>query len=136
LFSVLDEFRKAYKEFYPNGAKGLADFSRIVNKDYFRRLRSMLKNTRGKILMGGTMDKDELFIEPTVVQVSLINDSMCSQESFGLFIPILPVDSLDQAIELANGLMSTPLNLYPFGNKLEIEHSSFSTSNIDIFHHF
>lgn len=123
LSSVVDEFKKAYKEFYPNGAEGSTDFSRIVSKDHFRRLRSMLENTQGKIVMGGTMDDDELFIKPTVVQVNSIDDSMCSQESFGPFIPVLPVDSLDEAIELANGLMSTPLNLHPFGNKAEVGHS-------------
>ncbi|KAJ5598622.1 Beta-apo-4'-carotenal oxygenase [Penicillium hordei] len=127
LSSVVDEFKKAYKEFYPNGAEGSTDFSRIVSKDHFRRLRSMLENTEGKIVMGGTMDEDELFIEPTVVQVKSIDDSMCSQESFGPFIPVLPVDSLDEAIELANGLMSTPLNLHPFGNKAEVEHILRST---------
>ncbi|KAJ5098412.1 hypothetical protein N7532_005413 [Penicillium argentinense] len=127
LSSVVTEFKKAYKEFYPNGARFSTDLSRIVNKDHFRRLRLMLENTHGKVVMGGMMDEEELFIEPTVVLVNSIDDSLCSQESFGPFIPILPVDSLDEAIELANGLMSTPLNLHPFGNKADVEHILRST---------
>ncbi|KAJ5230851.1 hypothetical protein N7489_011559 [Penicillium chrysogenum] len=118
---VVQEFKNAYKEFYPQGAKGSPDYARIVNETSFARLKSMLDNTKGKILMGGTMDEKELFIEPTVVQVDSVDDSLCSQESFGPFIPILPVENLDEAISLANGVQSTPLGLYPFGNKADVE---------------
>ncbi|KAJ5744364.1 Beta-apo-4'-carotenal oxygenase [Penicillium manginii] len=118
--AVIEEFKKAYKEFYPKGAKDSPDYSRIVNIASFQRLKGMLDNTKGKILMGGTMDEKELFIEPTVVQVESVDDSLCTQESFGPFIPILPVDNLDEAINLANGVQSTPLGLYPFGNKADV----------------
>ncbi|KAJ5662369.1 Beta-apo-4'-carotenal oxygenase [Penicillium maclennaniae] len=117
---VVEEFKKAYKEFYPQGAKVSPDYSRIVNATHFQRLKSMLDNTKGKIMMGGTMDEKELFIEPTVVLVDSVDDSMCTQESFGPFIPILPVENLDEAISLANGVQATPLGLYPFGNKADV----------------
>ncbi|KAJ5504084.1 Aldehyde dehydrogenase NAD(P)-dependent [Penicillium fimorum] len=124
---VVQEFKNAYKEFYPQGAKGSPDYARIVNEASFARLKSMLDNTKGQILMGGTMDEKELFIEPTVVQVDSVDDSLCSQESFGPFIPILPVENLDKAISLANGVQSTPLGLYPFGNKADVEKIVSST---------
>ncbi|KAJ5138493.1 uncharacterized protein N7515_003341 [Penicillium bovifimosum] len=124
---VVEEFKIAYKEFYPQGAKNSPDYSRIVNPGAFARLKSMLDNTNGKILMGGTMDEKELFIEPTVVQVESVDDSLCTQESFGPFIPILAVENLDEAIALANGVQSTPLGLYPFGNKADIEKVLSST---------
>ncbi|KAF3388631.1 hypothetical protein F1880_004305 [Penicillium rolfsii] len=117
---VIEEFKKAYAEFYPNGAKDSPDYSHIVNKAQFQRLKSMLDNTKGKILLGGTMDEKELFIEPTVIQVDSVEDSLCTQESFGPFIPILPVENLDEAINIANGVQSTPLGLYPFGSKAEV----------------
>ncbi|KAJ5082817.1 Beta-apo-4'-carotenal oxygenase [Penicillium argentinense] len=117
---VVEEFQKAYKEFYPKGAKDSPDYSRIINDSHFQRLKSMLDNSKGKILMGGTMDEKERFIEPTLVQVDSVDDSLCSQESFGPFIPILPVENLDEAINLANGVQSTPLGLYPFGNKADV----------------
>ncbi|GLI76582.1 hexadecenal dehydrogenase [Penicillium ochrochloron] len=117
---VIEEFKKAYAEFYPKGAKNSPDYSRIINETHFQRLKSMLDNTKGKILLGGTMDEKELFIEPTVIQVDSVEDSLCTQESFGPFIPILPVENLDEAINLANGVQSTPLGLYPFGSKAEI----------------
>lgn len=125
---VVEEFKKAYKEFYPKGAKDSPDYSRIVNAAHFQRLKSMLDNSKGKILMGGTMDEKALFIEPTVVQVDSIDDSLCTQESFGPFIPILPVENLDEAIRLANNVQATPLGLYPFGSKAEISKSKYFRS--------
>ncbi|KAJ5814783.1 Beta-apo-4'-carotenal oxygenase [Penicillium riverlandense] len=117
---VVEEFKKAYKEFFPKGAKDSPDYARIINDGHYQRLKSMIDNSKGKILMGGTMDEKERFIEPTLVQVDSVEDSLCNQESFGPFIPILPVENLDEAINLANGVQSTPLGLYPFGSKADV----------------
>lgn len=121
--AILDPFiaelKIAMKEFYPNGAKASPDYSRIVNKRHFLRIKKMLDDTKGKILIGGEMDEAENFIEPTVVQVSSAQDSMIVDESFGPLMPILPVSDLDEAIRIANNVHSTPLALYPFGSKAE-----------------
>ncbi|EHA26769.1 aldehyde dehydrogenase [Aspergillus niger ATCC 1015] len=119
--AVVEEFKKVYKEFYPQGAKGSADFSHIIDDASFHRIKGMIDNTKGKIVMGGSMDEKERFIEPTVVVVDSPEDSMITQESFGPLIPILPVDSIEQAVQIANGVQSTPLGLYPFGSKAEVE---------------
>lgn len=64
---VVAEFKKAYEEFYPKGAKMSSDYSRIINAGHFQHLKSMLDNSNGKILVGGAMDEKDLFIEPTIV---------------------------------------------------------------------
>lgn len=119
--SLIAELRVAMKEFFPDGAKKSADYSRIVNLASFNRIKKMLDNTSGKIVIGGTMDADQLFIEPTVVEVSDANDSLLVEESFGPLIPILPVDNLDQAISIANEVHATPLGVYAFGSKAETD---------------
>lgn len=121
--AVVDEFKKAYKEYYPKGAKASPDYSRIVNEGAFQRLKSMIDSTNGKILFGGTMDEKERFIEPTFVQVESPDDPLLVQESFGPIIPILPVENLDEAINIANGIQSTPLGIYPFGSKADTDKS-------------
>lgn len=123
--AVIEEFKKAYKEFFPNGAKASEDYSRIINEASFRRIKGMIDNTKGKIILGGTMDEADRFIEPTVVQIDSVDDSLVSQESFGPIITILPVNSADEAVKTANGVMSTPLGIYPFGTKKETENSEF-----------
>lgn len=115
------ELKVALKEFYPAGAKESADYARIINLASFNRIKKMLDNTRGRILIGGEMDADELYIEPTVIQVSDPQDSLLVDESFGPLFPILPVDDLEQALSIANSVHATPLGVYAFGSKLETD---------------
>lgn len=117
--SLIDEMRKAMIEFFPKGAKDSPDYARIVNVGSFKRIKAMIDNSKGKILIGGTMDEQEKFIEPTVIQVDSVDDSLLADESFGPLIPILPVQDLDEAIRIANQVHSTPLGIYPFGTKAE-----------------
>ena len=134
------EMKAALKEFYPDGAKNSPDYARIVDDTSFNRLKKMLDSTEGKIVVGGTMDAEQRFIEPTVVQVSSPKDSLLTEESFGPLIPILPVDDLDQAIRIANELHETPLGVYAFGSKAETDkilagtRSGGATINDGFFH--
>jgi beta-apo-4'-carotenal oxygenase len=119
--AFIEEMRLQLRDFYPNGARNSPDYGRIVNLRQFQRMKKMLDASNGKIVIGGTMDESDLFIEPTVVQVSDPNDALLTSESFGPLLPILPVDSLDEAIRIANAVHDTPLGTYAFGNKAELE---------------
>lgn len=122
---VLDRFvaetRTAMKEYYPNGTRKTDDFGRIINNRQWQRLKKMVEESKGKILMGGEMDDSDNYIEPTMIQVESLQDSLIVDESFGPLMSIFPVDDLDSAIRIANEVHATPLGLYPFGNKTEIE---------------
>jgi beta-apo-4'-carotenal oxygenase len=117
----IEEMKKVFKEYFPAGARHSPDYGRIVNNRQWARLKNMLDNTKGKILIGGTMDEASRFLEPTVVEVHDANDSLISDESFGPLIPIYPVKDLDEAIKLANDCHDTPLGVSPFGNKKETD---------------
>lgn len=115
----VEELKNAWKDFFPKGVKSSPDYGRIVNKRHFLRIKKIFDDSKGKILIGGEMDEATLYIEPTVVEVNDVNDSMIKEESFGPLIPIFPVDNLDEAIRIANQVHKTPLALYTFGNKAE-----------------
>ncbi|KAF2237956.1 aldehyde dehydrogenase [Viridothelium virens] len=117
--AFLEELKKAQQEFFPQGVKNSPDYGRIVNERQWQRLKKMLDQSSGKILLGGTMDEKEKFLEPTVVQVDDPTDSLMVDESFGPLIPIYPVNDLDEAIKMANEVHDTPLGIYPFGTKQE-----------------
>ncbi|EMD70199.1 hypothetical protein COCSADRAFT_32828 [Bipolaris sorokiniana ND90Pr] len=119
--AFIEEMRKQLQEFYPQGARKSPDYGRIVNLRQFQRIKKMVDDSNGKIVLGGTMDESDLFIEPTVVQINDMNDSMVTSESFGPLLPILPVENLDEAIRIANELHDTPLGTYAFGTKAEME---------------
>lgn len=119
----IEQLKIALLEFYPNGQKSSPDFARIVNARHFQRIKKMVDDSQGKILIGGEMDASENFIEITVVQVKDTNDSMIVDESFGPLIPLLAVDNIEEAIKTANSVHSTPLGLYAFGTKKETDRS-------------
>lgn len=123
--AFVKELKNALNEFYPDGPRNSPDYGRIINLRAFQRLKKMVDESNGKILIGGTMDEKELFIEPTVVQVDSIDDSMIKDESFGPLLPILPVTDLDEAIKIANEVHDTPLGVYSFGNKAEMEKGEY-----------
>ena len=66
--TFLQELKIAMKEFYPEGAKASPDYGRIINNRQWKRLKEMIDKTNGKILIGGTMDEAEKFLEPTVIE--------------------------------------------------------------------
>ena len=119
--SFIEELKNAMKEFFPEGVKSSQDFGRIVSGRQWSRLKKMVDESNGKILIGGEMDENERFIAPTVIQVDSPSDSLLADESFGPLMPILTVNNLDEAIKIANEVHSTPLGLYPFGNKEETD---------------
>lgn len=118
--TLIEEFKTVMVEFFPDGAKKSPDYGRIISPQQFSRIKKMLDNTSGKIVVGGTMDAEQKFIEPTVILVSDPSDSLIVDESFGPLIPIMPVENLDEAIRIANSVHSTPLGLYPFGSNTEV----------------
>jgi beta-apo-4'-carotenal oxygenase len=116
LQTFIAEFKIAFDEFFPHGAKASPDYARLINTKQFQRIKAMLDNSEGKVLYGGAMDEATLFMEPTLVQVSSPTDSLLTDESFG---PLLPVPDLSTAIRLANEISGTPLGVYAFGSKPE-----------------
>ncbi|KAL8392562.1 hypothetical protein RB595_002668 [Gaeumannomyces hyphopodioides] len=119
---AVDEFiaqlKRAHTEFFPDGARG-SDLSKVVNERHWLRLKAMLDESKGRIVVGGQMDRETRFMEPTAVLVDSIDDSMMTQESFGPIFAIMPFDDLATAIKTAARVDPTPLALYTFGNDTE-----------------
>ena len=121
LQAFVAEMKGAMAEFFPNGTRTTDDYGRMVNVKQFARVKSLLESSKGKVLMGGTMDESDNYIEPTLIQVDTPEDSLLKEETFGPLIPILPVSSLTEAIQIANSVHATPLGLYPFGTSAETD---------------
>ncbi|PHH50295.1 Beta-apo-4'-carotenal oxygenase [Ceratocystis fimbriata CBS 114723] len=113
--------KKEYDLMFPQGAKQSSDLSRIINARQFARIKGYLDQTRGKVVIGGDTDETELFIGPTVVLVEDEDDILIQNETFGPVWSILPVDSTDEAIAIANRVCPTTLAIYPFGDSKETE---------------
>jgi len=71
------------------------------------------------------VDHEAKFIAPTVVKDVKGEDSLMSEEIFGPVLPVVPVDSLDDAIKFVNE-RDHPLALYVFSQDDEIKTKVFN----------
>jgi aldehyde dehydrogenase (NAD+) len=111
-----DEFIKALKEyhdiFFPEGALQSSSYGRIVTLNHRSRLVSLLERSQGTISFGGKVDGEKGF-EPTVVRDVKGDDSLMEEEIFGPILPVVPVDSINEAIAFVKS-RPHPLALYVF----------------------
>ncbi|CAM3184047.1 aldehyde dehydrogenase family protein [Mycobacterium intermedium] len=86
---------------------------RVVNVRQFDRLAEMIRGTRGRVVTGGALDRENLRIEPTVVVDPPADDPVMAEEIFGPILPVLTVESLDAAVAFVKS-RPKPLALYVF----------------------
>lgn len=97
--------------FYGDDPQRSPDLARIVNEPHFHRLEKLLHC--GTVAHGGTTDVDSRYIAPTVLTGITRDDAVMGEEIFGPILPIIAVDSLDEAIAFVNA-DEKPLALYTF----------------------
>ncbi|MCH7402592.1 aldehyde dehydrogenase family protein [Belliella kenyensis] len=119
--ALTDSLNKMYN---PKG-KGIEkskDYARIVNNKHLQRLHRLLADATEKgarIITGGQVNSNENYFEPTLL--SDVNASMLvmQEEIFGPILPIVPYESLNEAITYVNA-QPKPLALYVFSKSSEI----------------
>ncbi|KAF7428308.1 hypothetical protein PC9H_007529 [Pleurotus ostreatus] len=116
---LIAALKECCHQFFPDGALGSGSIGHIVNETHFNRLKSLLARTQGTIVLGGQTD-DKLGMEPTIVAEVTADDSLMEEELFGPILPILPVNSIEDAISrIRSG--PHPLMMYVFTNDQEIK---------------
>ena len=93
------------------------NYSRIINKQHFNRLKGLLE--KSKVVFGGSTNDDNLFIEPTIIEAGW-EDEIMKDEIFG---PLLPVLTYSDRTEIVEKLTSrpSPLALYLFTDDAELQ---------------
>lgn len=105
--------KKTIREFFGEDAQQSADYGRIINVRQFDRLQQLLDRERATVTFGGGTEREDLYIEPTVLEnVNWASPSM-EDELFGPILPILTYRELPQAIHEIRRLPK-PLSAYLF----------------------
>jgi aldehyde dehydrogenase (NAD+) len=86
---------------------------RIVNQRHYDRLTASLAATKGDIAVGGKPDAKDMHIHPTVVVDPDPAEPLMTDEIFGPILPVVTVQSLDDAISFVNS-RPKPLAAYLF----------------------
>lgn len=93
------------------------NYVRIVNDAHVARLAAMID--ANKVFVGGKVDRAERLIEPTVLRGVNLEDACMQQEIFGPILPVLSVQSLDEAIGIVKR-GEKPLSGYVFCNDVDV----------------
>ena len=107
---LVDKIKDAVTTFEaenPSGGK------RIVNERHFDRLTASLAATKGDVVIGGGSDPSNISIQATVVVDPDPAEPLMTDEIFGPILPIMTVQSLDDAISFVNS-RPKPLAAYLF----------------------
>ena len=112
--AFLAALQQAIVDFYGEDPRTSPDFGRIVNDAQFQRLAALLRER--PVLWGGAMDSTERYIAPTVVAVGRWDDPLMEEEIFGPVLPILPLTSLEEAVDAINS-RPQPLAIYLFSGR-------------------
>ncbi|KAK6992384.1 Aldehyde/histidinol dehydrogenase, partial [Favolaschia claudopus] len=117
--ALISALKQTYAEFYPQGSLVSDSISRIVSPDHHSRLMDLLNRSKSEVVVGGRSEGNKK-IELTVFKDVQPEDSLMEGELFGPFLPIVPVDSIDEAINFIRD-RDHPLALYAFTDDPKIK---------------
>lgn len=107
----IDALKHQIKEFYGENIINSKDYCRIISEKHFNRLTFLIDGEN--IIFGGKYNRDELFIEPTLLDNVSLDSPVMNEEIFGPIFPILTYSNLSEVIDIVNSY-NKPLALYYF----------------------
>lgn len=117
---------KYIKQFYGEYPEKSQHYGRIVHEEAMNRFLELLDGE--KILYGGKFNKEERYIEPTIIELQSINTKIMQEEIFGPLLPFFTFSNVQEAINYINS-NEKPLALYYFGKNNEAQKVLQSTSS-------
>lgn len=109
----IEALKKKVIQFYSEEAADNYDYGKIINENRFDKLISYL--TDGKIVTGGSFNREKLFIAPTVLEDVSADAPVMNEEIFGPILPVLGYNTTGEAMEIVQR-HATPLAFYLFTN--------------------
>lgn len=117
---LIIKLKETIINFYGTDASESPDYGRIVNVSHHKRLSSIIEKDKSKIVYGGNIKNDDLYIEPTLINNVTWEDASMEDEIFGPILPILEFNYIEEAINAINE-KPKPLALYIFTENKIVE---------------
>jgi aldehyde dehydrogenase (NAD+) len=118
--ALITELKKVIQGFFGTDASASYNYGRIINEKQFNRIIAYLQD--GKILYGGKSDKNNLYIEPTLLDNVSAASAIMQEEIFGPLLPILSFNSMNEALAIIEQNRN-PLAFYVFTSSRSKEKS-------------
>jgi beta-apo-4'-carotenal oxygenase len=130
--AFVESFIQTMNKFFPNGTQDKDNYARLVNERHFKRITGLLERSKGQVMFGGNSDLADKWIEPTLVKVDSLEDSLLSEEIFGPLLPYYVVQGgLQEMVGIVRTLGDCPLGIYAFTN--DKKEQDFGTLLLPIF---
>lgn len=113
---LISLLKKAIQDFFGQNAEESQDFGRIINTRHFDRLKKLLYVKNGTIIYGGAWNREEKYIEPTLLSISSWDEAVMQEEIFGPILPILTYQKIEDVIQVVRN-QPKPLALYIFSTQ-------------------
>lgn len=107
----IDKLKEAMIDFYGLDPLASEDYGRIINEDHLDRLLGLLEGE--DIIAGGSYDRENLKLMPTIVDGVDFDSKLMEDEIFGPIIPILTYDDINPILYKIK-TMPKPLAFYLF----------------------
>ena len=121
LDGFVEGFKRACEKFYDPDKKGIdqsKDYGRIINDTNFDRVQALLEDAKengAKVEFGGEVNKQDRYIQPTLLSNINMQMKIMQDEIFGPILPVVPFKNKEDVTELLNSFPS-PLALYIMSN--------------------
>ena len=106
------------RKFYSDDAVNNYNYGKIINEKRFDKLITYL--AEGTIIYGGKYDKQQLFIEPTVLEDVRLDSPLMIEEIFGPLLPVIPFQTTAEAMHIVEKNAGA-LAFYLFTNNKKIQ---------------
>ncbi len=113
--ALIEALKQSLLKQYGESAKESQDYGRIINQRHFDRISEYVAAESDTIVHGGQVNRDEKYIEPTLMLNPDLTSGVMQEEIFGPVLPIIEVESLQESIDFVNS-REKPLALYMFSN--------------------
>lgn len=115
---LVQQLINTLQEFYPDLSADHPDYAHILNEKRFDTLSRYLQ--QGRILYGGQIERNKLFIAPTLMDQVTMDSAVMKEEIFGPILPILTFKYDHEIVEIIRQ-NPHPLSLYLFTRDKALE---------------
>ena len=120
--ALVDRLRAHIHQFYGASAgaqQATDDYARLIHDDHYEQMTRLLSDAieaGANIAVGGEHDAETNFVAPTVLTDVPLDADIMQEEIFGPLLPVIPYQSLDEAIRIIIERPS-PLTMYVFSER-------------------
>lgn len=110
---LVDELIQKILAFYGENPQQNEGYGKMINARQLNRVKQYI--TQGKIIYGGKIEEENLYIQPTLIEDVKLDSAIMQDEIFGPVLPILTYKTNEEALQIMRQ-HKNPLAFYVFSN--------------------